>query len=197
MIASPHAVAHGRTLSGRGWAQRPEELLAFLTLLQSRNVRRYLEIGCRDGDTLYAVASVLAPGAELVGIDLPASVWGRKGSQPNLEVAAREARRLGHRVTIHYADSQQQATRDLLGGQRFDAILIDADHRYPGVLRDWQLYGPLGRLVAFHDIVGDGEGRNGWVVEVPRLWREIVASGAETVEFVAPGSVMGIGVVFR
>lgn len=37
--------------------------------------------------------------------------------------------------------------------QKIDVILIDADHRYEGALKDIQLYKPLvGKLLVFHDI---------------------------------------------
>ena len=39
----------------------------------------------------------------------------------------------------------------------FDAILIDGDHSLAGVSKDWQLYGELAPLVAFHDIAGAGQ----------------------------------------
>lgn len=184
------------TLSGKGRAHVERELADFLALIQQMDCRSYLEIGCRDGDTFALVADILPAGARMTAIDLPGAKWGRKSSRGNLEGAIEYAKAKGHRVTLHLADSHLLATRALLGFDHFDCVFIDGDHTYAGVSRDWQLYGPLAdRLVAFHDIVGEGQGRNGNVVEVPRFWRELVEGGSETREIVAEGSVMGIGVV--
>ena len=34
----------------------------------------------------------------------------------------------------------------------YDLVFIDGDHSPAGVRADWQNYGPMARLVAFHDI---------------------------------------------
>ena len=79
----------------------------------------------------------------------------------------------------------------------YDAALLDGDHTYAGVSKDWQLYRNIAPIIAFHDIVGTGQAEkvHGNPVEVPRLWAEVKDSGVETVEFVSEGSKMGIGVV--
>jgi hypothetical protein len=79
------------------------------------------------------------------------------------------------------------------------AALIDGDHRYEGVKADWEAYRKVASIIAFHDIVGDGqaEKKTNIPVEVPRLWQEIKASGLRVREFIAPGSKMGIGVVIQ
>jgi len=41
-VTVPRAVAHGRTLSGQRWSQEPEELVAFLHLLQWRQVAHWV-----------------------------------------------------------------------------------------------------------------------------------------------------------
>jgi predicted O-methyltransferase YrrM len=45
---------------------------------------------------------------------------------------------------------------DTIGCEKIDLLLIDADHRLPGVKRDYQLYAPLvreGGLIIFHDVI--------------------------------------------
>jgi predicted O-methyltransferase YrrM len=60
-----------------------------------------------------------------------------------------------------------------LKNQHLDYLFIDGDHRYEGVKRDFEMYGPLvrkGGLIAFHDIV---EGPFDAVGGVPQFWREV------------------------
>jgi len=77
-------------------------------------------------------------------------------------------------------DSHDPATverlKERLAGRPIDLLFIDGDHSYLGVRRDYELYEPLARhLIALHDISGvpvcPAE-----VVEVMRLWNEIVAA---------------------
>jgi predicted O-methyltransferase YrrM len=52
-----------------------------------------------------------------------------------------------------------QKAYTLLEGKPVDALFIDGDHSYEGVLTDWLLYSPLvrkGGLVAFHDALLHG-----------------------------------------
>jgi hypothetical protein len=52
-------------------------------------------------------------------------------------------------------------------------------------------------LIAFHDIVGEGQAEKvyGSPVEVPILWGSIKRTAVKVEEFIAEGSRMGIGVV--
>lgn len=159
-----------------------------------------MEIGARHGDTFYEVMTSLPVGSFGLAMDLPGGLWGTEKSVNSLKDAAKELRRIGYDVEMILGNSMSR--KCITAAARygpFDAVLIDGDHLYEGAKADWENYGPLGRLVAFHDIVGDGQAEkvHGNPVEVPRLWAEIKASGVETVEFVAPGSKMGIGVVCK
>lgn len=191
------------TFSGRAASQRQDELLPFISALNSRDVRSYLEIGARYGDSFHAVISALPTGSVGVTVDLPGAAWGRPDSGANLMRAAADLRAKGYRITTIFGDSRapENIARAAELGP-FDAILIDGDHRYDGVAADWKNYGGMGRIVAFHDIVGGGI-RSGTgpdhVVEVPRLWAELKASeaGCEIMEFVGAASKMGIGAICR
>lgn len=186
------------TRSGRKPSQTEIELRSLIALMQQRGVRSYLEIGARHGDTFYEVMTALPRGSFGMAVDLPGGLWGTEKSVNSLRSARDALRFKGYDVKVVFGNSaSRECIKKVSDFAPFDAILIDGDHLYDGAKADWLNYGPLGKMVAFHDIVGydQSEKVHGNPVEVPRLWSEIKASGVETVEFVAPGSKMGIGVV--
>jgi hypothetical protein len=69
------------TRSGRPPSQIEAELSGFIGLLQERNVRRYLEIGARHGDTFHEVMRSLPVGSVGVAVDLPGGLWGHVKSR--------------------------------------------------------------------------------------------------------------------
>lgn len=188
-----------KTLSGRRASQNESELGGFIALLQAQSVRSYCEIGARHGDTFVAVMESLPVGSRGIAVDLPGGLWGKDSTRPALERAVVHLIDKGYDVSWLFGDSTTPATRaQIVGRGPYDAILIDGDHTYAGVTKDWELYGRMARLVAFHDIVGTGEIEkvHGNVVEVPRLWAEIRATGKRVSEFIDEGSRMGIGVAW-
>lgn len=186
------------TLSGRIASQNADEFAAFLDLLRAERVRRYGEIGAREGDTFYDVMHALPVGSVGVALDYPGSAWGNQTSRAKLEKCVRTLDSEGYAASLMFGDSTTPATiAQFRGRGPYDAILIDGDHRLAGVTADWTNYRDCARIVAFHDIVGDGEtDKAGNRVEVPLLWKSIRECGLRIKEFVAPGSVMGIGVVW-
>lgn len=188
------------TFSGRRASQDESELRGFISLLQERGVRRYLEIGARHGDTFHEVVCSLPAGSTAVAVDLPGGLWGTTKSRHHLQLAVADLCERGYKASCLFGDSQTDATKRLIVGRGpYDAILIDGDHTLAGVTRDWKLYGDMAGVVAFHDIVGTGQREKvqNNPVEVPILWDAIVRSGAEVREFVAPASKMGIGAVLQ
>ena len=127
-------------------------------------------------------------------------VQGKADTEKSLRLVELKLNQIGYDASRVIGPSQSDATVDLIQGRGpYDAILIDGDHTYEGVKADWLRYQGMGRIIAFHDIVGTGqrEKPTGREVEVPILWQEIKAQGFHTVEYVGPGSKMGIGVVFQ
>lgn len=191
------------TFSGRKASQDELELRCFIEFLCQREASRYLEIGAREGDTFHEVCIQLDAHHGLnfaLAVDLPGGLWGKSSTAAKLAQCVDALR-----LEDMYVESLIGSSRDeyvikgVVAHGPYDAVLIDGDHTYEGVKADWETYRSLAPIVAFHDIVGEGQfekvTRRG--VEVPRLWAEIKASGLKTVEFVSPGSAMGIGVVIQ
>ena len=127
-----------------------------------------VEVGTAQGGTLYPWVRHVEP-ERAVSVDR-----GYLGRRPSFYSTFTE--RSDTKLTLLDADSQRAETAARvreLGGGAVDFLFIDADHRYQGVKRDYELYSPLvrdGGLIAFHDILGDNE-----VCGVGRLWQELSA----------------------
>lgn len=175
------------------------EIESFKRLLSERGVTRYLEVGARHGDTFHDVMLSLPVGSFGVAVDLPGGAWGIDSSRQSLDSAAADLIARGYQVVVIYGDSTSAEVIEQVSRLApFDAALIDGDHRYDGVKADWLAYGHMADAVAFHDIVGVGERHEAGVnVEVPSLWAELKTQGLHTIEFLAPKSKMGIGVIFN
>lgn len=174
-----------------------EDLIAFLRL---SNVRSYLEVGTRYGGTFERVMLESLPrGAKGIALDFPGGAFGDSESASILMAALARVRAAGRDVDCILGPSTApEIVKRAAQHAPYDAILIDADHTYDAVKRDFELYAPMGKIIVLHDIAApDGHtSRLGLPVEVPKFWREIKDSYRH-IEFVAPGSVMGIGVLFR
>lgn len=176
-----------------------EELDGLIALLKKHKVKRYLEIGSREGDTFHAVLSALPDDAYGLAVDLPGGLWGKLTTKNWLAKAIADIQKHKPEVTYILGDSQSpDVIKRIHKLGPFDAILIDGDHTLAGVSRDWHNYKDLAPIIAFHDIVGTGQREkvSGRLVEVPILWEEI-KHDYEHVEFIAEGSAMGIGVILK
>ena len=135
-----------------------------------------LEIGTAQGGTLFLLSRVAAADAELLTVDLPGGPFG-PGYQSDWLPLLKAMPLPGQRFKAVRGDSHDAGTRDQVaewfGDGPVDFALIDGDHRYEGVRRDFEPYGGLvrpGGWIAFHDIVpGDEEMVGG----VPRFWQEL------------------------
>lgn len=187
-----------QTFSGRKASQDEEELRGFISLLNEEGVKSYGEIGSREGDTFHEILSSLA-NCRGVAMDLPGGLWGKVTTRSKLEAAINDLVKNSIDASCMFGDSKTAAAIRMFHGRGpYDAILIDGDHTLDGCTADWNNYRGMARIIAFHDIVGHGQiekvHRN--QVEVPVLWESIKSQGYRTVEFIAAGSSMGIGVVY-
>jgi cephalosporin hydroxylase len=118
--------------------------------------------------------------------------------------------KLGQSIHIIRGDSQDKSILDrvvrALGPRKLDLLVIDGDHSFAGVSRDFELYSKLvrrGGMVAIHDIIPDYRTRYGIVTrsytgDVPRFWKTI-KSKWKTQEFVESYEQdgCGIGVIYH
>ncbi len=185
--------------SGKPWPQYQFEIQGFIDLLCSENVRSYLEIGCRYGDTWHAVGSALEQGSRLVGLDLPGAKSGfeHKGGHQDsgdyLELAASDLRKQGQDAVVIIGNSHKRNTIETArAAGPYDAILIDGDHTAAGVNSDWDDYGPMGRIVAFHDISGNGK----WALQIRPIF-QLLAKKLRSTTIIHDDLRRGIGVLWR
>jgi predicted O-methyltransferase YrrM len=174
-----------------GAIQKVPELALLIALVKARRPRAVLEIGSFRGGTLAAWCKVAAPDAVLVSVDLP-----EEAETPAAPDELRRLARASQRLEVVRGDSHVEETKreveNALAETEVDFLMIDGDHSYDGVRRDFELYAPLVRdrgLIAFHDIVPHTGRPN---IEVDRFWTEI-RDRYEHEEFVARGRDVGLG----
>jgi predicted O-methyltransferase YrrM len=198
--------------------QDPDELTRFLDFVVERKVRRYLEIGSRNGDSFYAVMMAMGPDACGIAIDLPENASSRRSlldTVAELNVSGRRA------VAYHGNSKDEMVIAKARKNIPYDLILIDANHTYAGVRADWEAYSDMAPIIALHDVAApEGYMSDGRPNEVGRFWQEIgrgyndqqlqarpgnmggVATmdysfSSATREIVSPGSVRGFGIVIK
>jgi predicted O-methyltransferase YrrM len=153
--------------------QNDAELASFVDLLKRENVQSYSEIGSKVGYSLWRVANALRKGSRIVSVDLP---HGDRSTQRHLEACRAELENRGYDIRLILGDSTKP---DVVESVRklgpFDACFIDANHTLPYVTADWNNYGPMARIVAFHDIgwIPRPQPSNKIPIEVPQLWKSI------------------------
>lgn len=188
-----------KTFSGRRASQNEFELRSLISLFKNKEVKRYAEIGARDGDTFHEVMINLPVGSYGLAVDLPGGLWGKSTTVHNLRKAVSDLREKGYDVHYILGDSTDpRIIKKVKSHGLFDAALIDGDHTLEGVTKDWENYKDCASIVAFHDIVGQGQAEkvHNNPVEVPEFWAK-VKEDYEVSEYVDAGSKMGIGVIHK
>lgn len=149
--------------------------------------RSCLEIGSLYGGSAERLAQAMPAGSRMVCVDL-----GYEALKPEWKTLPALLHRLSslreRDVTLVLGSSQDAKVHEAVTALApFDLVFIDGGHNYDAVSSDWQMYGPLGRIVAFHDLASSAE--------VARLFGELRPQYRHTA-FI-DGNNAGIGVIWR
>lgn len=175
----------------------------FLAVLRGEGVRSYLEIGSMYGGSLWSMAmSIIPHGGRLVSVDLAVDT---PAARPSLEQCVAELCSIGFDAHLIDGDSAAPATVEKARAVGpFDCVFIDGAHTLDAVTADWTNYGPLGRIVAFHDISWNETwksavpGRNPPPMGVPKLWQSLKPQYRHLeIRLRQPSNYYGIGVLWR
>jgi predicted O-methyltransferase YrrM len=160
-------------------SQFREEIAELLRLLRDElQPKRLMEIGTSNGGTLFLLCQAASDDATLISLDLPGGRFG--GGYPKWKTELYKAFGKGKQeIHLIRGDSHQQSVLNevyrILKGDKLDFLLVDGDHTYYGVKRDYQMYSPLvrqGGIIAFHDIaIIDVKGFG-----LDRFWNEVKVS---------------------
>lgn len=180
--------------------QDEREIAALADLFRREGVRSYLEIGSKFGGSLRRIAEVMPIGSRIVAVDMPNGTKAWSQSSAALQDLIIDLGKKGYEASVMFADSQDLMTvKKASWHAPYDAILIDADHRLPGVTKDWNNYSSMGRMIAFHDIAW--RRAPDWVgtrIDVPEFWNSIKGDYRhEEFKFCPTGKNNGIGVLWK
>lgn len=153
------------------------EFEEFRTLMRKEGVKRYLEIGSKNGGSLWRMAMKFDKGARLVSVDLPHGDTSFKVTLPNLEACVKRLCSEGYDAHLIVGDSTDpEIVERVRALGPFDATFIDGNHTRPFIEKDFANYGPMSRIVAFHDISYYREGGSDskkLPINAPEYWNEI------------------------
>lgn len=163
--------------AGEGWwiEQNPDELATFLVWCAAHQCKSLLEVGAghRHGLARFLVNDL---GWTVVSIDKKAPVY----REPRADLLIADT-------------SDTDLCHLLLHGRRFDVVLIDADHSYEAVQRDFETFGGYAdKAIAVHDIAGlrNCEG-------AAQFWQDMARDGEALVagyqEAIASSEAAGLG----
>lgn len=169
-----------------------------LELYQSLKPWRVLEIGVREGGTLYQWIKHATPGAQIVAVEI--GMGGDWSNRTMPDPIGWEAWGEAHwkTVTPRIGDSHHPAmVKSVRAFAPYDFVFIDGDHSYHGALCDFLAYSQMvraGGIVALHDVLRNLEDER---IEIWRLWPQIEAAYTTQVLTSAPDQrTRGIGVVY-
>jgi predicted O-methyltransferase YrrM len=153
--------------------QIKEEMISFLKLINTYNLKRFLEIGTSNGGTLFAVSRVIDDNATIVSIDLSYDkLWGIFNIKLYNYLGKKEQKLHFFELDSHNLNTLSKI-KSIFNNEDIDLLFIDGDHSYDGVKMDFEMYSPLvkkGGIIAVHDIAIHSQESS---CEVKRFWDEI------------------------
>lgn len=176
------------------------EIDCFAEIVRRENVQSFLEIGSKFGESLRRVGAAMPLGSRIVSVDMPKGTKAWPESEKALTNVVAGLRGAGHDARVIWGDSTNPEIIERVRALGpFDAIFIDANHTMPFVTKDFENYGPMGRIVAFHDIAWHRAPE--WVgtrIDVPQFWDKIKGQYRhEEIKACPTGKNNGIGVLWR
>lgn len=141
----------------KSW-QYPIQFSEYLVYLAHRDIRSYIEIGCRFGGTFIIVVEYIRRFSDLYrvcAIDIEKTdIMEKYVSQTS-----------GAEYKI--GNSLAPEFQAFLGSIKWDLAFIDGDHSYPGCSTDFESVRQRSKLIALHDIASDA------CPGVRQMWNEI------------------------
>lgn len=151
------------------------EIDALGALFYDEGVRSFLEIGSKFGGSLTRLAGALPATTRVVSVDLPKGTKAWRESEIALKTAIIGLQQQGYDAHLVWGDS---TAPDVIAQVRalgpFDACFFDGNHTRSYVERDFASYGPMSRILAFHDIAWRRASEwEGVRIDVPQFWDEV------------------------
>ena len=180
--------------------QQPTEILKLIEIVSQRKPETMLEIGTANGGSLFLFCRAAAKEATIVSIDLPGGING--GGFPawktDLYMQFADDSQHLHLLRLNsHLQSTLNRVQAISPAGKYDAIMIDADHSYDGIKRDFQLYSNLiadKGIIILHDII---ENQFDPSIQVNRFWDELkLTHQTQEIIFDQEQGNMGIGLVF-
>lgn len=176
------------------------EIDGLADIFANEGVKSVLEVGSKFGGSLARIASRLPEGSRIVSVDLPKGTKAWTQSEAELTALIAKLRMQGHDTHLIWGDSTSPAIIEQVRALGpFDAVFIDANHTLPYVEKDWANYGPMARIIAFHDIGWRrGPDWEGCRIDVPEFWERVKQDYRhQELKLCPTGKNNGIGVLWR
>ena len=143
--------------------------------IADKKPKTVIEIGTAYGETFWLLCQICPDDATLISVDMPNGAFGGGYTEkdiPRLKAFAKKDQTI-HCILgdSHLEETKSKISEQVKGG--IDVLIIDGDHSYEGVKKDFEMYSPLVNqdgLIFFHDIVFHPFNPS---CEVNLFWRQI------------------------